>query len=194
VGVRPEKLTISASKVLEGTKVGDSIAVNGACLTVTSLQGGSFSVDVVPETMRRTNFGLLRPGDPINLERALQLGERMGGHLVQGHVDCTGRVVSLVPEKGAVLMTISPPTDIMLYLVEKGFIAVDGVSLTVVGIDASSFTVSLIPLTREQTNLGSRKPGDIVNLEVDVMGKYVERLLRRVGGITPEFLAKHGFL
>jgi riboflavin synthase len=193
--VQPGKLTITAKTTLEGTRLGDSIAVNGACLTVTALDKEAFSIEVMPETLRRSNLGLLRPGDGVNLERGLAVGQRMGGHFVQGHIDGTGRIVSLTPEEGAVLMRVAAPADIMGYVVEKGFIAIDGVSLTVISRDATSLTVSLVAYTRENTILRQRKPGDVVNIEVDVLAKYVEQLIKgRKSGITPEFLAEHGFL
>jgi riboflavin synthase len=192
---QPGKLTIAAKKALEGTRLGDSIAVNGACLTVTALDKEAFSIDVMPETLRRTNLGLLRPRDEVNLERGLAVGGRMGGHFVQGHIDGTGRIVSLIPEEGAVLMRVAAPADIMGYVVGKGFIAIDGVSLTIISRDATSFTISLVAYTRENTILGRKKPGDVVNIEVDVLAKYVEQLIKgRESGITPEFLAEHGFL
>jgi len=193
--LRADKLTVSANEVLRGTKVGDSIAVNGACLTVTAISGGTFSVDAMPETLRRTNLGSLRPGDAVNLERALAAGGRIGGHFVQGHVDGTGRVSALVPEEEALLMTVAAPAEITSYLVEKGFIAVDGVSLTVVRCNLSSFEVSLVAYTRRSTNLGHKKPGDAVNLEVDIMAKYVQKLCgENKTGVSVEFLGKHGFL
>ena len=192
---QPNKLAIAAKKVIEGIKLGDSIAVNGACLTITALDGAAFAVDVMPETLRRTNLGLLRPRDGVNLERGLAIGARMGGHFVQGHVDGTGRVISMIPEEGAVLMRVAAASEIMGYLVEKGFIAVDGVSLTIISRDATSFTVSLVAYTRENTILGRKKPGDVVNIEVDVLAKYVEQLIKgRTSRITPEFLTEYGFL
>ena len=192
---QPARLIIAAKRVLDGTKPGDSIAVNGACLTVIAVDSQSFSVEVSPETLRRTNLGQVRPGDGVNLERGLAVGDRMGGHFVQGHVDGTGRITALTPEEGAILMSVSAPAEIMGYVVEKGFIAVDGVSLTIISHDATSFTISLVPYTREHTTLGSRRPGDTVNIEVDVLAKYVEQLIKaRQSGITPEFLTEHGFL
>jgi len=188
------KLAISATKVIEDTNKGDSIAVNGACLTATELSGESFSVDVMHETLRRTNLGLLRPGDGVNLERPLAVGGRFGGHFVQGHVDDTGRVISATREGEALLLRFEAPQEIMRYIVRKGFIAVDGVSLTVVECDASSFKVSLVGYTIENTNLGGRKAGDMVNLEVDIIAKYVEQLHGGHSAITMEFLAEHGFL
>jgi riboflavin synthase len=179
--------------VLEGTRLGDSIAVNGACLTVSALDASSFSVDVMPETLKRTNLGQLYSGSRVNLERALMVGGRVGGHLVQGHVDATGKVVSLVSEAGAIIAKFATPPEVLRYVVEKGFIAVDGVSLTVVGYDRSSFGVSLVGYTLKNTVLGSRKVGDQVNLEVDIMAKYVEKLREGRGGVTLDFLSEHGF-
>lgn len=190
----PGRLLITAKKVVEDTKVGDSIAVNGACLTVTEILPDSFSVDVMPETLRRTNLGRLRPGDAVNLERPIAVGGRFGGHFVQGHIDGTGKVLSATRENEALLVRYEAPPEIMRYLVEKGFIAVDGVSLTVVGCDASSLKVSLVAYTLENTNLGGKKAGDVVNLEVDIIAKYVERLREGRSPITVEFLAEHGFL
>lgn len=174
--IRPTRLTLAAQKVLEGTKVGDSIAVNGACLTVVEMDKDSFSVDVMPETLRRTNLGDLRPSDVVNLERALALGQRMGGHLVQGHVEGTGKVISRRAEGEAVILRFAAPRELTRYLVPKGFVAVDGVSLTVVDCNATSFSVSLVAYTQEQTNLGRKRSGDKVNLETDIIGRYVEKL------------------
>jgi len=189
------QLTIAAQKAMEGTRLGDSIAVNGACLTVIALNGGTFSVEVMPETLRRTNLGNLHLGETVNLERALAVGGRLGGHFVQGHVDGTGMVLSLTPEGEAVIMRVSVPSEIMHYLVEKGFIAMDGVSLTINERDAASFSVSLVTYTRRNTTLGSKRPGDPLNLEIDIIAKYVERLTSRgKPAITPEFLAEHGFM
>ncbi len=187
------KLAVSASVVLQGTRLGDSIAVNGTCLTVSALDSASFSVDVMPETLKRTNLGQLRIGSSVNLERALMVGGRVGGHLVQGHVDATGMVASLLPEGKAVVARFSAPPEVLRYVVEKGFIAVDGVSLTVVGYDKISFSVSLVGYTLESTVLGSRKVRDQVNLEVDIIAKYVEKLREGRGGVTLDFLSEHGF-
>ena len=192
---RERSLIILASKVLEGTKLGDSIGVNGACLTVTRLNSHSFQVEVMPETLRCTNLGGLYAGDKVNLERPLALGGRLGGHLMQGHVGATGRVLSLMPEEEAILVRYAAPQEVMRYIVEKGFVAVDGVSLTVVKRNSTSFTVSLVTYTQEHTNLATRRPGDLVNLEVDIIAKYVEQLKERSrAGITLDFLAEHGFL
>lgn len=193
--IQGDALTTRAGKVLEGTRVGDSISVNGVCLTVISQDSSSFKVNVMPETLKRTNLGNLHPGDTVNLERAMTLGGRMGGHLVQGHVDATGKLLSLVPVEKAVLARYSAPPELMQYVVPKGFIAVDGVSLTVTEVNASSFSVSLVAITQETTNLAQRHPGDAVNLEVDILAKYVQKMLEgRKTGINQEFLAEHGFI
>lgn len=175
----PHALVVGASRVLEDLKVSDSICVNGACLTVTSREANSFSVDVVPETLRRTNLGLLKPGDAVNLERPLAVGGRLGGHIVQGHVDGTGTVESISAEGEALLIKFRTPRAVMRYVVEKGFIAVDGTSLTVVNCDSCSFVVTIIPYTRDNTVLGTRRVGEAVNLEADITAKYVERLCAR---------------
>lgn len=193
--VKSDTLVIAAGKVLQGIELGGSIAVSGACLTVTSFDNYSFSVNITPETLRRTNLGLLSVGDGVNLERPLAIGGRLGGHLVQGHVDATGRIASITWEGGAMIIRFEAPSEIMRYVVEKGFIAVDGASLTVVARDSSSFRVSLIEYTRKYTTLGSRRAGDLVNLEVDIIAKYVERLSQpQSAGITVDFLQEHGFL
>lgn len=192
---QPRQLVVEAEKVLEGTQVGDSIAVNGVCLTVTALRNKSLFVDIMPETLRRTNLGLLRPGDRVNLERPLALGGRLGGHLVLGHVDATGEVLSTIPEDEALLVKYAAPPEVMPYVVEKGFIAVDGVSLTITECAATSFSVSLVTYTRQHTTLGSKRPGDLVNLEADIVAKYVERLKEKTSsGLTLDFLAEHGYL
>ncbi len=187
-------LVIDASKVLQGMESGSSIAVNGACLTVTSFDDKSLSVDIMSETLNLTNLGWLDVGDEVNLERALTLEKQIGGHLVQGHIDDTGRVTSVARDGGAVIVRIQAPSQVMLYIVKKGFIAVDGVSLTVVDNDASSFLVSIVGYTREHTTLGDKRVGDLVNLEVDIIAKYVERFSQaRTSGITIDFLKEHGF-
>ena len=187
-------LVIAAGKVLKGMQLGGSIAINGVCLTVTDFDSKSFSVDVMPETLKRTNLGLLRTGDRVNLERPLALGGEVGGHLVQGHVDDTGRVASVTWEDAAVLIRFEASPEVMRYIVTKGFIALDGVSLTVATRDTGSFGVSIVDYTRQHTILGSRKVGDTVNLEVDVIAKYVEQLSQpQHTGITVDFLQEHGF-
>ena len=170
------RLVINAAKVLDDLKVSDSICVNGACLTVTSRDESSFSVDVVPETLRRTNLGSLRTRDPVNLERPLAIDGRLGGHMLQGHVDATGTVESIIEEGEALLVRTTAPPSVMRYVVEKGFVAVDGTSLTVVTCDMRSFVVTIIPYTRDNTVFGSLEEGDTVNLESDIIAKYVERL------------------
>ncbi len=192
---QPGKLVISASQVLQGMELGGSIAVNGVCLTITSFNTNSLSVDIMLETLKRTNLGLLSAGDEVNLERPLTLEKPLGGHLVQGHVDDTGRVGSIMWDGEAMLIRFEAPPEVMRYVVEEGFIAVDGVSLTVVTKDASSFQVSVVDFTRKHTTLGSRRVGDQVNLEVDIIAKYVEQLSQpRRSGITVSFLQEHGFL
>jgi riboflavin synthase len=193
-GASLNRLAINACKVLEGTRVGDSIAVNGVCLTVTSLDKNSFDVDIMPETLRCSNLGKLHYGDSVNLERALALGGRLGGHLVLGHVEATGEIVEIRPEETARLVKISAPVVIMPYVVNKGFIAVDGVSLTVVSRDNLSFAVSLVSYTLEHTTLGNRRAGDMVNLESDIIAKYVEGLREgRRQDLTLEVLEEYGF-
>lgn len=188
------KLTIAAGDILQGLELGGSIAINGACLTIANFNANSFSVDIMPETLERTNLGLLRTGDRVNLEQPLALGGRLGGHLVQGHVDDTGRVAS-IKWNGAIIIRFEASPEVMRYVVEKGFIAVDGVSLTVVTRDISSFQVSIVDYTQRHTTLGSRQVGDLVNLEVDVIAKYVEQLSQAGNtGITVDFLREHGFL
>ena len=193
--VQSENLVITASKALRGIELGGSIAVNGVCLTVTNFNTNSFSVDIMPETLKRTNLGLLQAGDRVNLERPLALGGQLGGHLVQGHADDTGRVAATKWDGGAIIIRFEAPAEVMYYVAEKGFIAVDGVSLTVVTKDSSSFQVSVVDYTQKHTTLGSRRVGDLVNLEVDIIAKYVEQLTRpRRPGITIDFLQEHGFL
>ena len=188
-------LVITASDVLSGIERGGSIAVNGVCLTVTDFNNNSFSVDVMPETLKRTNLGLLSAGDRVNLERPVALGGRLGGHLVQGHVDDTGRIAAVIWDAGTMLARFEAPPEVMRFTVEKGFIAVDGVSLTITTKDASSFWVSVVDYTQKHTTLGSKQVGDPVNLEVDIIAKYVEQLSQaHRTGITVDFLQEHGFL
>ena len=170
--------TIESWLAVEGGQVGDSIAVNGACLTITSLSEGQFSVDVTPETLRRTSLGDVAAGLLVNLEPTLAYGGKVGGHLVQGHVDAVGSLVDVTPEGNSYLITIEAPKEIMRYLVEKGFITVDGISLTVAGLNDTQFTIAVIPYTYEHTTLGERQLGDKVNLETDILAKYTERLLK----------------
>lgn len=195
ISAKSGNLVIAASDVLQGIEPGGSIAVNGVCLTITNFNTGSFSVDIMPETLKRTNLGLLCAGNRVNLEPPLALGGRLGGHLVQGHVDDTGRVASVIWDGGAMVIRFQAPYEVMRYIVEKGFITVDGVSLAVVSKDTSSFQVSVVDYTQKYTTLGSRQVGDLVNLEVDIIAKYVEQLSQpHPTGITVDFLQEHGFL
>jgi len=194
ISASPTRLAIAAPQVIDGMNPGDSIAVNGACLTVTDFDRASFSVDVMPETLQHTNLGLLKAGDSVNLERPTALGGKMSGHLVQGHVDNTGRIIALEWEGEALLLQFEAPTEVLRYAVPKGFIAVDGISLTITEKDSSSFRVSVVEYTRQNTTLGSRKKGDVVNLEVDIIAKYVAQFTQpQTGGLTAEFLIEHGF-
>ena len=173
------RLTLSTARPLRRLAIGESIAVNGACMTVTTIRGGRFTVDASPETLRRTTLGRLTPGTRVNLERALRMGDRLGGHLVQGHVDGVGRLETIRPDGDWVVYRFGAPRSLAPYLIEKGSIAVDGVSLTVFGCRGPSFTVALIPHTLAKTTLGERRPGDRVNLEADVLLKHVQSMLRR---------------
>jgi riboflavin synthase len=170
------RFEFAASVVTEDAKVGDSIAVNGCCLTVVDVGPGRWAADAVSETLERTNLGQLRRGDPVNLERPLRLADRLGGHLVQGHVDAVGVIVAAAPE-----LRVRMPADLLRYVVEKGSIAVDGCSLTVVQARPDGFTVAVIPHTAAVTTLGAKEAGDTVNLEVDMVAKYIERLLEERG-------------
>ncbi|MEE8353566.1 MAG: riboflavin synthase [Dehalococcoidales bacterium] len=193
VSSRPGRLAVAAERVLDGLELGDSINVNGVCLTVTESGAGGFSADVMPETLRRTNLGGLRAGDGVNLERALAFGGRLGGHLVQGHIDGTGRLATTTPDGDAVVARFDAPPEVMRYVVDKGFIAVDGISLTVVGRSTASFEVALVGFTCRRTTLGGKRSGAAVNLEVDIIAKYVEALSGASSGISSDFLREHGF-
>ena len=203
-GAQSAVLTIRASKVLEDTKIGDSIAVNGVCLTVTSLTKHSFTADVMHETRERSSLSSIREGSRVNLERAMQMGGRFGGHMVSGHIDGTGRITSIRKDDNAVWYTITASPKILRYIVEKGSVAIDGISLTVARVDGTSFSISAIPHTVAVTVLADRRDGDLVNLENDIIGKYVEKLLQPAedsgtltpaqNGLTAEFLAQNGFL
>ncbi len=191
---QPGKMVIRAALVLERTGVGDSIAVNGVCLTMTNLTHDSFTVGVSPETLRRSNLGRLSSGDKVNLERPLALGGRLGGHLVEGHVDGTAKVAAIRQDGKALLITFEAPRELMRYIVEKGFVAVSGMSLTVTTRDEASFQVSIVEYTREHTIVKDLKVNDVVNIEVDIVAKYVEQLVRpQSSGITAEFLRENGF-
>ncbi|HZA26056.1 MAG TPA: riboflavin synthase [Actinomycetota bacterium] len=173
------RLAVECRTVAEDAAPGDSVAVNGVCLTVVDRDGSGLLFDLVAETLDRSALADLRPGDPVNLERPVTLMTRLGGHLVQGHVDGVGTIGSVVRDEGSAAMTVRLPDGLSRYLVEKGSIAVDGVSLTVASLDDGAFTVALVPHTLTLTTLGARRPGDRVNLEVDVVSKYVEKLVRR---------------
>ena len=190
-------LTVVPPPALTDVAVGDSICVNGACLTVSACGEGSFQVEISPETLKRTNVGSLRPSDEVNLERALKINDRLGGHLVMGHVDATGSITEITRGSGSLGMTIRVRREIVPYLVEKGSVTVDGVSLTVSDIHGDAFAVAIIPYTAEHTTLGKKRIGDGVNIEVDIIGKYVKRFLEgeKDGkeGIDEGFLVEHGF-
>ena len=192
-------LSVKAKKVLQGTKIGDSIAVDGVCLTVTSLQADGFTADVMTETIRRSSLGSCKAGSQVNLERAMAADGRFGGHIVSGHIDGTGVVRSMVREENAIWVSIETSPQILRLIVEKGSICIDGISLTVAKVDEAGFQVSVIPHTGEETTLLEKVPGNLVNLENDVIGKYVEKLLglnkkeKKESGITMEFLEKFGF-
>ena len=192
-GAKGARLTIQANTVLEDTRIGDSIATNGVCLTMT---GDSFSADVMAESLRRSSLGTLQGGSPVNLERAMAANGRFGGHIVSGHIDGTGTIASQKREDNAVWVKIKTPAPLLRYIVEKGSIAIDGVSLTVAAVTDTDFSVSIIPHTGAQTILLGKKPGEPVNLECDVIGKYVEKLTapHKTGGISTNFLAENGFL
>jgi len=206
-GQRAGKITIGARKVLEGTAIGDSIAVNGVCLTVVEMGADYFVADVMPETLSKTGLGQLKAGSPVDLERALAADGRFGGHIVSGHIDGIGTIVEKRPEQNAVWVRIRTTQEIMALIVEKGSIAIDGISLTVASVGANDFQVSLIPHTGEETILLRKNAGDVVNLENDVVGKYVQKLFAQAlgkggsqvplqsaaSGLTLDFLAENGF-
>jgi len=202
-GADSARLTIEGNVVLGDVKLGDSIAVNGICLTVVCFNERFFDVDVMAETLRKTNLEELKPGDRINLERALRVGDRLGGHIVSGHIDGVGIITRRLNEDIAVVTDVTAPPEVMKYIITKGSIAVDGISLTVVDCTDRTFRVSLIPHTAKLTTLGHKKAGDRVNLESDIIGKYVERMMGFKGSALPgnsrgaislDFLADQGFL
>lgn len=197
------RLTISGSRIFDDLQLGDSVAVNGVCLTAANISGNTFDADVMAETIRRSNLGTLRPGSRVNLERAILAGGRFGGHIVSGHIDGTGTITEMRREENAVWVTVKAPASILRLIVEKGSIAIDGISLTVAELGSDQFRVSIIPHTGEETILLSKKPGDAVNLENDVIGKYVERLMDfgkteepagESSGISLEMLMENGFI
>ncbi|MBP1565770.1 MAG: riboflavin synthase [Oscillospiraceae bacterium] len=193
------RITFSAEKVLENTQLGDSIAVNGVCLTVTEISQATFTADIMAETMRRSSLGTLSVGTGVNLERAMLCGGRFGGHIVSGHIDGTGTITETKREENAVWVTIKAADNLMKYIIEKGSVALDGISLTVATVGNDFFKVSIIPHTASETTLLSKKPGDIINIECDIIGKYVEKLMayrpeQNESRITAGFLAKNGFI
>jgi riboflavin synthase len=200
-GARSVRLTVAAKAIMGDGKLGDSIAVNGTCLTVVDFGDNWFTADVMPETVERTALAGLRNGDTVNLERTLRVGDRLGGHIVSGHIDGVGVIRAKETNDNAVVVRIGAPPTVMRYIVEKGSVAIDGISLTVVAVGPDWFTVSLIPHTAAVTTLGIKGVGEPVNLEADVIGKYVEKLLGLQprqgegvkGGLSAEFLAEHGF-
>lgn len=191
-------VTINASRVLEDVHLGDSIAVNGVCLTVTSFTSSQFTADVMSETLKRTSLGELQPSSPVNLERAMAANGRFGGHIVSGHIDGTGEVAEITPADNSVWYRIKTSPKLLRYIIEKGSITIDGISLTVVDVNEESFRVSIIPHTIKETNLGSKKIGSIVNLENDIVGKYIEQFLTKKESapetkLTMDFLKNAGF-
>lgn len=194
------RITILAQKVLEESKLGDSISVNGVCLTVTEFSKSTFSVDVMAETMRRSNLHQLTIGNSVNLERALRVGDRLGGHMVSGHIDGMGEIIDFTQEENAIWVTIRADADLLKYMVMKGSIAIDGISLTIALIKDNAFMVSIIPHTKEATTLLYKRAGESVNLECDMVGKYIERLLSYQNegtekkGIDLKFLTECGFM
>ena len=198
-GAASAVLSIGAEAVLSDLRIGDSVAVNGVCLTATGVDGSGFTADVMHETLQRSSLGALGPGSRVNLERAMAADGRFGGHIVSGHIDGTGTIAERRRDDNAVWYTVSAPPALLRYIVEKGSVAIDGISLTVASVEADRFSVSVIPHTAAVTLLGAKGPGDVVNLETDIIGKYVERLLRPAdtpaarSGISLEFLAENGF-
>ena len=204
-GSRSAILSISAKHIMDDVKVGDSIAVNGVCLTATSVSAAGFTADVMAETLRRSSLGALKTGDKVNLERAMLMNGRFGGHIVSGHIDGTGEISSFEKEDNAVWVTISTDKTILKYIIQKGSIAIDGISLTVAYVDDKVFKVSIIPHTAQETTLLSKKKGDIVNLENDIVGKYIDKLLgfkddsdidnnKNSSGLTMDSLMENGFI
>jgi riboflavin synthase len=179
--IHASKLSIECQKVLDGVKLGDSIAVNGVCLTVTSFTATSFTVDASSETLSRSSLGSASPNTVVNLERAMQMGERFGGHIVQGHVDCTAQILKIESDGAFWTLTVAMPEAIERYIAEKGSVCVDGISLTVAKDMGSSFTIAVIPHTYSNTNLHTLKAGSLVNIEVDVIARYAEKLLKSTG-------------
>ena len=200
-GNNGKEITLQGNKIIEGTGIGDSIAVDGVCLTVKNISGKEFSADLSEETLKLTTLSESNPGSRVNLERALKMNDRFGGHFVTGHIDGKGSIAEKTVSNQSAEITISVPEEIMQYVVKKGSIAVNGISLTVARCDSNSFTVAIIPLTLQITNLGMKKIGDEVNIETDVIGKYIEKFLGRLDGnyelknrkLNLNYLKEHGF-
>ena len=194
-GAHSAVLVVKAATVLEGLQVGDSIATNGVCLTVTAFDAASFSADVMHETLNRSSLGSLAPGNPVNLERAMPADGRFGGHIVSGHIDGTGRIQRITADDNAIWYTIGASSALLRYVVEKGSVALDGISLTVASVAPDGFSVSVIPHTQAATNLASKQVGSLINIETDVIGKYVEKLLApsQSNGLSLEWLKENGF-
>jgi len=194
-GGTSSRMVISAAKILEDLKIGDSINTDGVCLTVTEFSSSSFTVDVMPETLLRSTFGKLKPGSTVNLERALRLSDRLGGHIVSGHIDGSGRLEKIRKDENAIWLSIIAEEPILRYIVEKGSVAIDGISLTVAKVDHRAFEVSVIPHTQAETTILTKKTGDAVNIECDIIGKYTEKLSKTNGGkMDVNFLAENGFV
>lgn len=196
-GARSYQMEIGGEEVLIGLKLGDSVAVNGVCLTVVEIKRQTFIVDVMPETLKKTSFKKLHHGSIVNLEPALKMGDSLGGHMVTGHVDGVAEITSVKKDDNAIIMKLKANPSILRYIIKKGSITIDGISLTVVDVNTDSFVVSIIPHTAQNTTIGKKRPGDIVNIETDIIGKYVEKYLtiqdEGKKGISRDFLQKYGY-
>lgn len=192
-GARSAVLVVRGDKIFSDLKVGDSVSTNGVCLTATAINGKTFSADVMNETLSRSGLGKLRSGSHVNLERAMAADGRFGGHMVAGHVDGTGKIIHIRRDDNAIWYTISASAEIMRYIVEKGSVAIDGISLTVAAAGREDFSVSVIPHTAQETTLAEKKIGDAVNLENDMVGKYIEKFVSKKSGIDEAFLQRYGF-
>ncbi len=193
-GAKSASITIGGRKIFEDLRLGDSIATNGVCLTVSSFTDQSFTADVMNETLSRSNLGALKVGDSVNLEPAMQMNGRFGGHIVSGHIDGVGKIVNIKKDDIAIWYTIETTSQIMNYIIEKGSITIDGISLTVAKLRNNQFSVSIIPHTAKETVLGQKSVGATVNLENDIVGKYIEKFVTKSEGVTKELLLSNGFL
>ena len=192
-GVKSAQLSISAKKIFSDLKLGDSVATNGVCLTVTSINQNTFTADVMNETLVKSSLSELKAGSIVNLERAMHVNDRFGGHIVSGHIDGLGKIISITKDDIAFWYKIKTTSEIMRYIIKKGSITIDGISLTVAKLEQNSFSVSIIPHTLSNTVLKNKKIGDMVNLENDIIGKYIEKFVNNKSGITKEYLTKQGF-